>query len=31
MPVIDIVQIIVNKRQSEREIAGTLMFVCTGH
>jgi len=32
MPVINIiVQLIVNKRQSKRKIAATLVFVCTGH
>jgi len=27
----DIVQFIVNQRQRKREIAATLVFVCTGH
>jgi len=31
MPTIDIVQLIVNQRQRKREIAATLVFVCTGH
>jgi len=31
MPTIDIVQLIGNQRQRKREIAATLVFVCTGH
>jgi len=31
MPTIDIVQLIVNQRQRQREIPATLVFVCTGH
>jgi len=31
MPTIDIVQLIANQRQRKREIAATLVFVCTGH
>jgi len=31
MPTTDIVQLIVNQRQSNREIAAMLVFVCTGH
>jgi len=31
MPTIDIVQLIVNQSQRKREIAATLVFVCTGH
>jgi len=30
MPIIDIVQLIVNRRQRKHEIAATLVFVCTG-
>jgi len=31
MPTADIVQPIVSQRQRKREIATTLVFVCTGH
>jgi len=31
MPTIDIVQLIVNQRQRNRELAATLVFVCTCH
>jgi len=34
MPTIEtycLVQLIVNQRQRKRKIAGTLVFVCTGH
>jgi len=31
LPTTDIVQLIVNQRQRQRETAATLVFVCTGH
>jgi len=31
VPTIDIVQLIGNQRKRKREIATTLVFVCTGH
>jgi len=31
VPTTDIVQLIVNQRQRKREIAATLVFVCTGY
>ena len=31
IPTIDIVQLIVNQRQRKREMAATLVFICTGH
>jgi len=31
MPTIDIVQLIANVKQRKREIAATLLLICTGH